>query len=305
MMSKPMLGFFVLLALALVCIVLLDHRPTPMRIMNWQERLKEKSTKWIVVTTVQHPTEDIKRLSRIPGWTLVVVGDTKTPKNWSLEGVHYLSVEDQQRLAILLWRNILGLGLHQFDYSEETSGLRYGCKFREVNKTRNSERFSPEKLFNPYSFFGKGDMWPRGFPIEYIQNHKNGPGRCCLCHKMRTAAVQQGLVHKDPDVDALYRLLHADKRDGLNEGFSKFAPPITLASGTYAPWNSQNTLFRRTAFFTLMLPATVPFRVTDIWRSYFAQKLLHMVGENIAFYPANAIQIRNAHNYLDDFRSEE
>ncbi|KIH56418.1 hypothetical protein ANCDUO_13401, partial [Ancylostoma duodenale] len=45
--------------------------------------------------------------------------------------------------------------------------------------------------------------------------------------------------------------------------------------------------------------------VTDIWRSYFAQKLLHMVGENIAFYPANAIQIRNAHNYLDDFRSEE
>ncbi|EPB71895.1 hypothetical protein ANCCEY_09020 [Ancylostoma ceylanicum] len=190
-------------------------------------------------------------------------------------------------------------------------------------------------------------MWPRGFPVEYIQDHKNGPGRCCLCHKMRTAAVQQGLVHKDPDVDALYRyviiccknsttaqhahasfrLLHADKREGLDRGFNKFAPPITLASGsshfqsfsanirgialycfllgTYAPWNSQNTLFHRRAFFTLLLPVTVAFRVTDIWRSYFAQKLLHLVGENIAFYPANAIQIRNSHNYLDDFRSEE
>ncbi|EPB71891.1 hypothetical protein ANCCEY_09016 [Ancylostoma ceylanicum] len=82
-------------------------------------------------------------------------------------------------------------------------------------------------------------------------------------------------------------------------------PMSTLCTGTYAPWNSQNTLFHRRAFFTLLLPVTVAFRVTNIWRSYFAQKLLHLVGENIAFYPANAIQIRNSHNYLDDFRSEE
>ncbi|KAL6728497.1 hypothetical protein Aduo_010267 [Ancylostoma duodenale] len=326
MMSKPMLGFFLLLAIALVCVVLLDHRPAPLKVMKWQEHLeKKKSRKWIVVTTVQHPTEDIKRLSRIPGWTLVVVGDTKTPENWSLEGVHYLSVEDQQRLGYRILdylpyksyaRKNIGY-LYAIEngaewiYDTDDDNKPYGsinsetALTQEINKTENSERFSPEKLFNPYSFFGKADMWPRGFPIEYIQNHKNGPGRCCLCHKMRTAAVQQGLVHKDPDVDALYRLLHADKREGLDEGFNKFAPPITLASGTYAPWNSQNTLFHRRAFFTLMLPVTVSFRVTDIWRSYFAQKLLHMIGENIAFYPANAIQIRNAHNYLDDFRSEE
>ncbi|EPB71894.1 hypothetical protein ANCCEY_09019 [Ancylostoma ceylanicum] len=99
MMSKPMLAFFVLLVTVLVCIVLLDDKSIPTRIRKWQEPLGERSSKWIVVTTVQHPTEDIKRLSRIPGWTLVVVGDTKTPKNWSLEGVHYLSVEYQQRLG--------------------------------------------------------------------------------------------------------------------------------------------------------------------------------------------------------------
>ncbi|KAK6036111.1 hypothetical protein COOONC_26384 [Cooperia oncophora] len=92
----------------------------------------------------------------------------------------------------------------------------------------------------------------------------------CLCHKMRTAAVQQGLVHKDPDVDAIFRLLHADKRSGLNEKFSRHAPPIVLEAGTYAPWNSQNTLFHKKAFFTLFLPTTVTFRTTDIWRSYIA-----------------------------------
>ncbi|RCN47517.1 hypothetical protein ANCCAN_06414 [Ancylostoma caninum] len=121
---------------------------------------------------------------------------------------------------------------------------------------------------------------------------------------MRTPAVQQGLVHKDPDVDAIYRLLHADKETGLNERFNEFTSPIVLNPGTYSPWNSQNTLFHRNAFFTLFLPVSVAFRVTDIWRSYFAQKLLHLVGERVGFYPVNAIQFRNAHDYLADFEQE-
>ena len=92
---------------------------------------------------------------------------------------------------------------------------------------------------------------------------------------------------QDPDVDALYRLLHTSPASGLNERFSAFAPSIALSrggseltwekkrmiiyTGTYAPWNSQNTLFSRKAFFGMFLPTTVAFRVTDIWRSYFVQ----------------------------------
>ncbi|KAK6018516.1 hypothetical protein OSTOST_15893, partial [Ostertagia ostertagi] len=52
--------------------------------------------KWIVVTTINSPTKDIMRLARTPGWSLVVVGDVKTPSNWSLEGVHFLSIHDKR-----------------------------------------------------------------------------------------------------------------------------------------------------------------------------------------------------------------
>jgi len=38
--------------------------------------------KWIVVTTINSPTEDVKKLSGIEGWKVVVVGDTKTPADW-------------------------------------------------------------------------------------------------------------------------------------------------------------------------------------------------------------------------------
>ncbi|KIH43597.1 hypothetical protein ANCDUO_26393, partial [Ancylostoma duodenale] len=62
-------------------------------------------------------------------------------------------------------------------------------------------------------------------------NHKNGPGRCCLCHKMRTAAVQQGLVHKDPDVDALYR--RKQDRPGQSRLLEHTIGDSALVSGYY------------------------------------------------------------------------
>ena len=42
----------------------------------------EKHDKWIVVTTIQAPTEPVKGLAKMPGWKMVAVGDTKTPKDW-------------------------------------------------------------------------------------------------------------------------------------------------------------------------------------------------------------------------------
>ncbi|KAK6745815.1 hypothetical protein RB195_012123 [Necator americanus] len=286
------------------------------------------SDKWIVVTSINYPSKDVKRLASLKNWNLVVVADRKTPPNWNYKGVHFLSMEYQESLGFRLStvspensytrKNIgylyaikngakwiydtdddnkpYGRGLEQFDYKENISGLCY------QRSTKSNS--TGDKLFNPYRFFGNPGMWPRGFPLEHLRDHTNGENRLCFCDSMRAPAVQQGLVHKDPDVDAIYRLLHADKENGLNERFNEFASPIVLNSGTYSPWNSQNTLFHKNAFFTLFLPVSVAFRVTDIWRSYFAQKLLHLIGERVAFYPVNAIQFRNAHDYLADFKQE-
>ena len=59
-----------------------------------------KSEKWIVVTTIQAPTESIAALSRLAGqgWSVVVVGDTKTPADWEAENITYLSIREQHRI---------------------------------------------------------------------------------------------------------------------------------------------------------------------------------------------------------------
>ncbi|PAV88219.1 hypothetical protein WR25_21964 [Diploscapter pachys] len=192
-------------------------------------------------------------------------------------------------------RPIFG-GLDTFDFADELSGVRF---------ERNYSDPIINRLFNPYLFYGRPDMWPRGFPLEYFSQHNHTDANFRLCEVQKRAAVQQGLVDMDPDVDAIFRLLHANPTKVSSEHFNRHAPPIILGQKTYSPWNSQNTLFHRNAFFTMFLPTTVSFRTTDIWRSYFSQKLLHLIDEYVAFYPVNAVQIRNAHNYLKDFEDEQ
>ena len=55
----------------------------------------------------------------------------------------------------------------------------------------------------------------------------------------------------------------------------------------------------------MLLPITVAFRVCNIWRGYWAQRLLWDVGSHLSFFPPNAVQFRNAHNYLADFIDEK
>ncbi|KAL6737604.1 hypothetical protein Aduo_011231 [Ancylostoma duodenale] len=187
------------------------------------------STRWIVISSRNYSYEDLKHWALISGWEVLVVEDTKAPKGSPWSGVHFLDVDEQERLGYRIVKNLpqtsnsrkniaylyaiehgaewiydtdssimpYGLGLEQFDYTYEVSGIRFGC-----NRT---EKCSSSTLFNPYRFFGNDHMWPRGFPLEYLQGHTNGEDSYCLCHKMRAAAVQHGLIHGSGDTDAMYR----------------------------------------------------------------------------------------------------
>ena len=55
----------------------------------------QKHKKIIVSTSINAPTEAIRKFDNLEGWHLVVVGDLKTPANFSLENGIYLSPADQ------------------------------------------------------------------------------------------------------------------------------------------------------------------------------------------------------------------
>ena len=157
-------------------------------------------------------------------------------------------------------------------------------------------------VVNPYEHFGQSTIWPRGYPLEHIADPPSH--KFVKCQGVDTS-IQQGVVNGDPDVDAVFRLTRKDKGVDLKVEFAADALPVVLPPNTMAPFNSQNTLFLNKALWGMLIPITVAFRVCDIWRGYWAQRLLWDVGSQLSFFPPNAVQFRNAHNYLDDFIDEK
>ena len=75
----------------------------------------EKCKKWIVITTIQKPTRDVKYIhdATSPEWCTVVVADKKSPANWQYKSVIYLSVEKQ-----IEWENYFNVTIF-FNYATQ------------------------------------------------------------------------------------------------------------------------------------------------------------------------------------------
>ena len=54
----------------------------------------------------------------------------------------------------------------------------------------------------------------------------------------------------------------------------------------------------------MYLPAYCSFRMTDIWRSFVAQRIAWVNGWGVLFHEATVRQQRNPHDLMRDFRDE-
>ena len=158
---------------------------------------------------------------------------------------------------------------------------------------------------NPYALFGRPDIWPRGFPLKAITNFTHEFRKVQHTsdrHWQARPLVQQGLADLDPDVDAIWRLTQPGQIGTVH--FDAQPEAVAIKSGFFTPYNSQNTLHLSEAFWGLLIPYSTSIRVCDIWRSYWVQRLLWDIDGHLAFRPPNVEQIRNAHDYLTDFKDE-
>lgn len=238
----------------------------------------------------------------------IVIGDTKSPNEFNIEGCDYWSVDNQLTLPFELAK--ITPTKH---YSRKNLGyllaIKSGCE--EIQETdddnipyesfwhnKEAEQMSPsitnEGWVNVYSYFTDTFIWPRGYPLEEL--HKNQPE--INYSNWSNCPIHQGLANENPDVDAIYRLTNK-----LPITFEKYNY-LALGRNSWSPFNSQNTYWFKDAFPLLYLPSFCSFRMTDIWRSYVAQRIAWECGWNIYYHEPSVFQERNEHNLMSDFKDE-
>jgi len=266
--------------------------------------------KYIVITSIFDPTEAVVSFSRMNDYKLVVVGDKKTPDNWSCENVEYISVEMQNNVGVHLHkvlpynhycRKMMGYlfsitnGADLIVDTDDDNIPKEDWNFPNI--TGNFSCIPSEKGFiNIYQLYTDANIWPRGLPLSLISNKYRLNKK--LKKKDCKVGIWQGLTDEDPDVDAIYRLTSGELC------YFKKREPVVLGKGTVSPFNTQNTMIIKELFPLMYLPAYVTFRFTDILRGLIAQPIMWLYNYQLGFTNATVVQKRNPHDYFEDFISE-
>lgn len=265
--------------------------------------------KSIVITSIFSPTAAIEKFAELKDWEIIVVGDKKTPADWSYPRVTYLSPEAQYEVAhklagLLPWnsytRKNIGY-LHAISqgariiYESDDDNIPLDNWVNEPEFYIDAELLCDASFVNIYSYFTDKKVWPRGIPLRCVLGAETP--KVSASENLKVG-VWQFLADEDPDVDAIYRLTNNTPI------YFNWREPLVLDQGTCCPFNSQNTYFRKEVFPLLYLPSTVTFRFTDILRGLVAQPVLWAAGYRLGFAGATVLQKRNPHDYLKDFESE-
>ncbi len=267
-----------------------------------------------VVTTIQEPTACMRRLNEalaLANSRVIIIGDRKGPARFEMSQADLLTLEQQAALPYELAR-LLPTG----HYTRKNLGYleairqRAACIYETDDDNMPSPGWAPRSLTtsarpwlrpgwaNIYRCYTPELIWPRGFPLRSINDPATYQQQDFPPATNVEAPIQQGLANLAPDVDAIWRLT-LDR-----EFYFKSGPSIWLAPGAWCPFNSQTTWWWPAAYPLLYLPSFCTFRMTDIWRSFIAQRCLWELGRGVVFHAPEVIQQRNTHNLLHDFKDE-
>lgn len=267
----------------------------------------------LVITTINPPNEVLLCFAQecsARNIRFIVVGDKKSPSDFSMEGCDFLSLGHQKELGFRLADR-----LPVNHYSRKNLGYLKAMQsgsgiiaetdddnfpkaaffdFKPVS--RIVKTFHGKGWMNVYRYFSKEHLWPRGYPLEYIM--EPAPLQENYFEESTLCPIHQRMADGAPDVDAIFRLTRPESV------LFDHHPDLALGSNVWCPFNSQNTVWYKQAFMLMYLPSTCSFRLTDIWRSFIAQRIAWTCGWNILFRESTVFQQRNPHALMHDFKDE-
>jgi hypothetical protein len=259
----------------------------------------------IVTTTINPPTKAVRLFDALPGWHLVVVGDLKTPEDYSLQKGTYLSPAEQEamdkELSRLIGWNCIQRRNFGFLVAREMGAETvatvdddnipdegWGTDLFVGGQVEANVYATELPAFDPVGATNHPHLWHRGYPLQLLPRRDYS----AVERRLVQADIQADFWNGDPDVDAFCRMQYAPE--------CCFDPTrFPMAADAISPFNSQNTfLSARWLEHYFLFPHVG--RMDDIWAAYYVQAQ----GARVVFGKPSVVQERNPHDLVLDLKAE-
>jgi hypothetical protein len=281
----------------------------------------------LVTTTIHVPTNLRDWATQLsPGDRIIVAGDLKTPHTEVRELLEVLALtygittsylapgDDTQRYrthSTVGYNSIQRRNLALLEALDDDEPWDYLITVDDDNYPEGSHWVAAvdEYLFaddvNDASRFATASGWynvgqlcrptvtHRGYPltrrgnVEMLIDSSDTPTR---------VGVFASLWTGDPDIDAIERAV-------VNPYVESVVGGVTLDAGTWCPFNSQATAYRR-ELAPLMFMWPHVGRMDDIWSSLAARVVMDALGWHVRYGPPTVHQRRNEHDVVRDIEQE-
>jgi len=262
--------------------------------------------KFIISTTINPPTEAIKKFDNLKDWNLIVSGDLKTPPNYKLKNGIYISPKDQEKISkklsdLIGWNCIQRRNFAMIMAYKQGADIiatidddnipfaNWGKNLLIENKVKAKKYITNEDAFDPISVTNYKHLWHRGFPLQILKNKNKRKDSKNINSNFD---VQADFWNGDPDIDAICRMEHAPE--------CKFQTSVfPFTSNKMSPFNSQNTYIKRKVMEHYFLFPHIG-RMDDIWASYYVEAK----GFKVLYNKPSVYQQRNVHDLTKDMKKE-
>ncbi len=259
--------------------------------------------KWSVVTTTFPLPDAIKQQVKLQdGWCMVIVGGKKEVPPYNITRTHpnvvYLDGTAQNRMSeryklitYLPWDHIgrKNVGyLYAIEHGARTVwDINDGVVLNNYTNTHGLPTVPPilgkmvdvlipnteeAVLFNPYHIrvAPRSPCWTRELPqLNVKDSHSNSIRGYLDSLPVESIGIIHFLANQTPDVDLCRLKMHMPFNFDQTRRDSVMVPKESIT-----PFISQATLFQYQSLWMLLLPVSVTDRLSDIWRSFIAQRLV-------------------------------
>jgi hypothetical protein len=262
--------------------------------------------KFIISTTINPPTEAIKKFDNLKDWNLIISGDLKTPSNYKLKNGIYISPKDQEKISkklsdLIGWNCIQRRNFAMIMAYKQGADIiatidddnipfaNWGKNLLIEKKVKAKKYITKEDAFDPISVTNYKHLWHRGFPLQILKNKNKRKDSKNINSNFD---VQADFWNGDPDIDAICRMEHAPE--------CKFQTSVfPFTSNKMSPFNSQNTYLKRKVMEHYFLFPHIG-RMDDIWASYYVEAK----GFKVLYNKPSVYQQRNVHDLTKDMKKE-